>query len=151
MEDEDAEFMKLAEAEAELALAEGEVPVGCVIVKRGKLVVGGHNLTNLNRDATQHAEMVAIDRIWKGETEEFEEMRQGALLSQCTLYVTCEPCIMCAAALAMLQVNRVVFGCANDKFGGNGSVLSLHETCPVPNFQENCAVPGYGFRVWATA
>ena len=134
----DEAFMRLAEAEAEEALRLGEVPVGCVIVRDGDIVARGHNLTNAQLDATRHAEMVAVDTLAAAAAAECASKPPSAgskltvgrrgqkLLKDCTLYVTCEPCIMCAGALAQLGLSRAVFGCANDKFGGNGSVLSLH-------------------------
>ena len=101
---------------------EPEVPVGCVFVHSitSEIVGSGFNLTNLSRNATRHAEMVAIDDIL------LRQRRDIDIFKECDLYVTCEPCIMCAAALAKLQIRRVYYGCSNDRFGGNGSVLSVH-------------------------
>lgn len=73
---------------------------------------------------TRHAEMIAIDKILKSSNFDLQE----ADFSSCTLYVTCEPCIMCAGALGILRFKSVIYGCANDKFGGNGSILSIHES-----------------------
>ncbi|XP_057806443.1 tRNA-specific adenosine deaminase TAD2 isoform X3 [Salvia miltiorrhiza] len=114
---------------AKLALDSLEVPVGCVIVEEQNVISVGRNRTTETRNATRHAEMEAIDMLlekWKknGLTTEEIELR----FSKCTLYVTCEPCIMCAAALSIIGVEEVYYGCANDKFGGCGSILSLH-TC----------------------
>ena len=117
--DQDKAFMELAMEQARRALASGETPVGCVIVRDGTIVSRGHNMTNASRNGTRHAEMVAIDEI----------LAAGNIVdyfSACTLYVSCEPCIMCAGALGLLNFRNVVYGCANDKFGGNGSILSIH-------------------------
>ncbi|KAD3068516.1 hypothetical protein E3N88_36396 [Mikania micrantha] len=106
-------FMKLALEQAKIAFDSLEVPVGCVIVMDGK--------------ATRHAEMEAIDVLldqWK--EIKLSKAEVCKMLSNCYLYVTCEPCIMCAAALSFLGIKEVYYGCANDKFGGCGSILSLH-------------------------
>jgi tRNA-specific adenosine deaminase 2 len=101
----------------------GEVPVGCVIVHRGNIIAHGRNATNASLNATRHAEIEAIDRIVG------EHGAAGALelLRECVLYVTVEPCVMCAAALRIVGLQSVVYGCGNERFGGCGSVLSIHE------------------------
>jgi len=115
----DTAFMAQAMEQAQRALDSGETPVGCVIVRDGAIVSRGHNLTNASRNGTRHAEMIAIDEILAaGNGVDY--------FSGCTLYVSCEPCIMCAGALGLLNFRNVVYGCANDKFGGNGSILSIH-------------------------
>lgn len=94
-----------AEAEAESALNQSEVPVGCVFVRDSHIVARGHNLTNIEMDATRHAEMVAIDKIYDMAGNAHQSSNSSTpLLVGCTLYVTCEPCIMCAAAIGMLGV-----------------------------------------------
>ncbi|KAL1816265.1 hypothetical protein DCAR_0520644 [Daucus carota subsp. sativus] len=121
------ECMKLALEQANLALNNLEVPVGCVIIEDEKVIAAGRNRTNETRNATRHAEMEAIDIL-------LEQWQRNGLskadiakrFSKCTLYVTCEPCIMCAAALSILGIKEVYYGCANDKFGGCGSILALH-------------------------
>lgn len=114
--------MQAALDQAELALQSGEVPVGCVFVHRDtrEIVARGHNLTNLAMNATRHAELVAIDDLVVARKQD------SSVLEQCFLFVTCEPCIMCAAAIATMGIKRVYFGCHNDRFGGNGSILSVH-------------------------
>lgn len=97
----------------------GEVPVGCVIVSEGIIIGKGRNRTNESGNATRHAEFEAIDEALANTT---------ATGSTWELYVTVEPCIMCAAALGIMQIKKVYFGCANPRFGGCGSVLSIHET-----------------------
>jgi tRNA-specific adenosine deaminase 2 len=113
-------LMREALREAHAALERDEVPVGCVFVdSNGNIIARGSNRTNESRNGTQHAEVVAIS----------EAIACGVSPSAfrgSQLFVTCEPCIMCAAAVAKMGVRRVVFGCHNDRFGGNGSILSLH-------------------------
>ena len=99
-----------------------EVPVGCVIVKDNAVIAKAFNETNMTRNATRHCEFVAIDRVMAS-TSYNGEM---AVLDGCELFVTCEPCIMCASALSQVGIGKVFYGCANDRFGGNGSIYSLH-------------------------
>nr|XP_034894519.1 tRNA-specific adenosine deaminase TAD2 isoform X3 [Populus alba] len=99
----------------------------CVIVEDGKVIASGRNRTTETRNATRHAEMEAIDVLleqWQKSGLSVSEVAEN--FSTCSLYVTCEPCIMCAAALSILGIKEVYYGCANDKFGGCGSILSLH-------------------------
>ncbi|XP_037493977.1 tRNA-specific adenosine deaminase TAD2 isoform X1 [Jatropha curcas] len=120
-------FMELAMEQAKHALDCLEVPVGCVIVEGGIVIGSGRNRTTETRNATRHAEMEAIDVLleqWQKSGLSTSEVAEK--FSKCTLYVTCEPCIMCAAALSILGIKEVYYGCANDKFGGCGSILSLH-------------------------
>eukprot|EP00934_Nitzschia_sp_Nitz4_P009423 Nitzschia sp. Nitz4//scaffold161_size51353//32842//33717//NITZ4_006952-RA/size51353-processed-gene-0.75-mRNA-1//-1//CDS//3329537921//9413//frame0 len=202
----DEMYMTQALKVARRALCLGEVPVGCVLVlepthpwfqeqkesfspttnRSGVILSHGANQVNATRDATRHAEVVAIDRIltrgrstdqqrlpleftirktaanassqnltseewqklwddhwinapddkqhwknqfgWRGPDQSSTPFPPTVeLFRHCSLYVTCEPCIMCAAALATVGIRRVVFGCKNDRFGGNGSLLCLHE------------------------
>ena len=191
----DEKYMQDALKVAEAALRVGEVPVGCVIVLRNHptilpdnesvVVSHGANQVNATRDATRHAEVVAIDRLltfgassdqlrlppnvgtkanpakggqevpdtvrkareeqwedrwvnepnnkdhWKNSfgwrNNKLPELQSSDIFRYCDLYVTCEPCIMCAAALATVGIRRVVFGCKNDRFGGCGSLLHLHK------------------------
>ncbi|KAJ7979404.1 tRNA-specific adenosine deaminase [Quillaja saponaria] len=126
-------FMELALEQAKSALSILEVPIGCVIVGDGKVVASGRNRTTETRNATRHAEMEAIDILleqWQKSGLSPSEVAER--FSKCILYVTCEPCIMCAAALTILGIKEVYYGCANDKFGGCGSILSLHLSSPVP-------------------
>ena len=115
-------FMRAALAQAEMALNGGEIPVGCVFVdeERGIIVSSGHNKTNDTRNGTRHAELVAMDKLI------FCNDCDPDILSKCSLYVSCEPCIMCAAAIAKVGIKKVYFGCHNDRFGGNGSILPIH-------------------------
>ncbi|TMX01918.1 hypothetical protein EJD97_023154 [Solanum chilense] len=121
------EFMKLALEQANDALANLEVPVGCVFVEDGEVIASGRNRTTETRNATRHAEMEAIDfLVQQWQKNGLSPLEVSERFSKCTLYVTCEPCIMCAAALSYLGIKEAYYGCANDKFGGCGSVLSLH-------------------------
>ncbi|KAJ4833186.1 tRNA(adenine34) deaminase [Turnera subulata] len=122
-------YMELAIEQAKDALNCLEVPVGCVIVEDGKVVASGRNRTTETRNATRHAEMEAIDVLleqWQSNGLSISEVAKK--FSNCTLYVTCEPCIMCAAALSIIGIKEVYYGCPNDKFGGCGSILSLHSS-----------------------
>lgn len=105
----DEKFMKEALREAQMAAAEDEVPVGAVIVCRGQVIARGHNMTERLKDATAHAEMIAITAA--------TEAVGGKYLNDCTLFVTVEPCPMCAAALCWSQIGKVVYGASDPKRG----------------------------------
>lgn len=105
----DEVFMKQALIEAEKAFEAGEVPVGAVIVSKGRVIGRGHNLTERLHDFTAHAEMQAFTAA--------SEYLGGKYLDQCTLYVTLEPCIMCAGAAAWTRVGRIVYGASDEKRG----------------------------------
>lgn len=105
----DEKFMRLAINEARKALNEGEVPIGAVIVAGTTIVGRGHNLVETLCDATAHAELQAITAA--------ASTLGGKYLDTCTLYVTVEPCVMCAGAIAWSQVGRVVYGAADNKRG----------------------------------
>ncbi|KAL9252031.1 tRNA-specific adenosine deaminase TAD2-like protein, partial [Drosera capensis] len=120
-------FMEMAFQEAKQALERLEVPVGCVIKQDGEVIASGSNRTNETWNATRHAEMEAIDSLLeRWQKDGLSKTEVAMKFSNCVLYVTCEPCIMCAGALSILGIKEVYYGCANDKFGGCGSVLSLH-------------------------
>lgn len=105
----DEKYMAEALREARTALAEGEIPIGAVIVCKGRIIGKGHNMTERLHDATAHAEMIAITTA----TESF-----GAkYLNDCTLYVTVEPCPMCAGALNWSQIGRIVYGAPDPRRG----------------------------------
>ena len=109
--------MRLALAEAQAASDEGEIPVGAVAVKDGKVVGAGHNRREGARDPTAHAELLAIQAAARS---------VGAWrLSGVTVYVTLEPCAMCAGALVLARVDRVVFGTRDAKAGAVGSLMNL--------------------------
>ena len=106
---EDEKYMKEALQEAEAALAEGEIPIGAVIVWNGRIIGRGHNMTERLHDATAHAEMIAITAA--------TEAMGGKYLQECTLYVTVEPCPMCAGALNWSQIGRIVYGAIDPRRG----------------------------------
>ena len=105
----DIQYMQMALREAQCAFDEGEVPVGAVVVCKDRVIARAHNLTETLNDVTAHAEMQAITAA--------ANALGGKYLVDCTLYVTVEPCVMCAGAIAWAQVSRVVFGAADDKRG----------------------------------
>lgn len=105
----DETFMKQALIEAEKAFEAGEVPVGAVIVSKGRVIGRGHNLTERLHDFTAHAEMQAFTAA--------SEYLGGKYLDQCTLYVTLEPCVMCAGAAGWTRVGRIVYGASDEKRG----------------------------------
>lgn len=102
-------FMRQALAEAQKALEAGEVPVGAVVVCNERIIARGNNSTELLNDVTAHAEMLAITAA--------AEHLGAKYLKECTLYVTLEPCIMCAGALAWAQLGRLVYGASDEKRG----------------------------------
>ncbi len=105
----DEKYMSLALHEAHKAQSEGEVPVGCIIVAADRVIGRGHNMTEAFNDVTAHAEMQAITAA--------AQTLGGKYLTDCTLYVTVEPCVMCAGAIGWAQVARVVYGCPDEKRG----------------------------------
>ncbi|KAJ8906237.1 hypothetical protein NDN08_002731 [Rhodosorus marinus] len=124
--DMEVNWMPVALQEGHEAIERGEVPIGCVYVSSdGIELARGSNRCNEMRDGTRHAELVAYEQmvLRMGTARVREEFSRGV-----DLYVTCEPCIMCCAALALLKVRHVVFGCKNEKFGGCGSVRAIHES-----------------------
>ena len=100
--EQDEKYMREALAEARAAAAEGEIPIGAVVVWKGRVIGRGHNLTETLHDTTAHAEMIAITAA--------SGAMGGKYLTDCTLYVTVEPCPMCAGALAWTQITRIVYG-----------------------------------------
>lgn len=113
----DAYFMRLALREAEAAFEEGEVPVGAVLVKEGEVVASAHNLRECLKDPSAHAEILAL----RGGTRISDSWR----LSDSTLYVTKEPCIMCAGAIVNARIARLVYGCVDPKAGGVDSLYKI--------------------------
>ncbi len=105
----DEQFMTQALNEARKALAKHEVPIGAVVVCQGQIIGRGHNLTETLTDVTAHAEMQAITAA--------AQFLGGKYLKECTIYVTVEPCIMCAGALGWSQITRIVYGAADEKRG----------------------------------
>ena len=105
----DENYMKMALIEAQEAYNKGEIPVGAVVVWNGRIIARAHNLTETLHDVTAHAEMQAITAA--------ANIMGGKYLKDCTLYVTLEPCIMCAGALGWSQISRVVYGASDPKRG----------------------------------
>ncbi len=116
---ENEKYMKEAIRQAKKALALDEVPIGCVIVYEGKIIGRGYNRRNTDKSTLAHAEMLAIKKA----SRKINDWR----LEDCTLYVTLEPCQMCAGAIVQARIPRVVIGSMNPKAGCGGSVLNLLE------------------------
>ena len=112
-------FMKEALKEAKKAYKKLEIPVGAVIVKDGKIIARGHNLKETKEDTTKHAEIIAIQKASK----KLSEWR----LIDCEMYVTLEPCAMCAGAIINSRIKKVYIGTMDEKTGAVGSVLNLFE------------------------
>ena len=112
-------FMKEALKEAKKAYDKLEVPVGCVIVKDGKIIARGYNLKETKQDTTKHAEMIAIQKASK-------KLNSWRLLD-CEMYVTLEPCSMCAGAIIQSRIKKIYIGTLDEKTGAAGSVLNLFE------------------------
>lgn len=170
------EYMALAVYVAFRALKNGETPVACIYVQEstGEILSWGSNDTNRSLNGTRHAEFVAVDWILEKKNllgkplDDIHKFFQGV-----TLYVTIEPCVMCASALKQLGLTKVVFGAANERFGGNGTVIKIqaedtyqsygglmrieaihllrefyiqeNDTAPVPKVKKNKDIIGKGF------
>ncbi|TFK28712.1 tRNA specific adenosine deaminase [Coprinopsis marcescibilis] len=131
------EAMKMAEE----ALEAGEVPVGCVFIRDDHIIAKARNRTNQLRNATRHAELEAIDTILSD--KELTPQMTTYPLNSTTLYVTVEPCIMCASALRQMGIKEVYYGCGNERFGGCGSVLGVNQGLPHPAHPPYKATGGY--------
>lgn len=125
----DIKYMKDALKQARKAAELKEVPIGCVIVHEGKVIARGYNRRNCDRSVLAHAEISAIKKAAK----KLGDWR----LEECTLYVTLEPCQMCAGAIVQARIPRVVMGCMNPKAGCGGSVLNILE---MKEFNHRCEV-----------
>ncbi|HOB99355.1 MAG TPA: tRNA adenosine(34) deaminase TadA [Verrucomicrobiota bacterium] len=127
----DAHFMGEALRQARRAYAQGEVPVGAVVVRGGRMIARAFNQVELLKDATAHAEMLAVTQA------------QAAVsdwrLTDCTLYVTKEPCPMCAGALVHARVQRVVYGAGDPKAGAAGGVMNILQ---FPSLNHRCEITG---------
>ena len=130
----DIKFMRMALDEAHKALERDEVPIGAVIVSKGRVIGRGHNLTEALTDVTAHAEMQAITAA--------SSVLGGKYLNTCTLYVTVEPCVMCAGAIAWAQLGRLVYGAPDEKRGYSVyAPNALHPKTQVTSgvLEEDCA------------
>src|ERR1700726_2891092 len=128
----DQSYMREALRMAEKAREAGEVPVGAVVVRQEKIIARAYNQVELLKDATAHAEMLALTQA--------EAAVGDWRLVDCDLYVTKEPCVMCAGALIHVRIRRLVFGCADPRSGAAGSVMNLLQN---PAFNHHCEItPG---------
>lgn len=127
----DEHWMREALREAQCAIAKGEVPIGAVVVYENQIIGRGHNQVEILRDATAHAEMIALTAA------------QNALadwrLDQCTIYVTKEPCPMCAGAIMHCRLSRLVYGASDPKLGAAGGALNI---IGFQNWNHRCQVMG---------
>ncbi len=127
--DADAGFMREALRQAEKALRAEEVPIGAVVVREGRVIARAYNQVELLKDATAHAEMLAITQA--------EAAVGDWRLNECDLYVTKEPCPMCAGAMVHVRLRRIIFGCADDRGGAAGGVMNLLQT---PTLNHRCEI-----------
>jgi len=125
----DEHFMREALRQAQKAFEASEVPVGAVVVRAGKIIARAYNQVELLKDATAHAEMLALTQA--------EAAVGDWRLTDCDLYVTKEPCPMCAGALVHTRVRRLIFGCADPSAGAAGSVMNLLQ---MPAFNHRCDI-----------
>ena len=125
----DESFMREALRQAQKANEAGEVPVGAVIVREGKIIARAYNQVELLKDATAHAEMLALTQA--------EAAVGDWRLTECDLYVTKEPCAMCAGALVYTRIRRVIFGCTDPVAGAAGSVMNLLQ---MPALNHRCDI-----------
>ena len=125
----DENFMREALRQAQKANEGGEVPVGAVIVREGKIIARAYNQVELLKDATAHAEMLALTQA--------EAAVGDWRLTECDLYVTKEPCAMCAGALVHTRIRRVIFGCTDPVAGAAGSVMNLLQ---MPALNHRCDI-----------
>src|SRR3954452_13914294 len=129
MSEGDAGFMREALRQARKAYAAEEVPVGAVVVRSGKIIGRAYNQVELLKDATAHAEMLALTQA--------EATVGDWRLVDCDLYVTKEPCVMCAGALVHVRVRRVIFGCADPRSGAGGGLINLLQH---PSLNHHCEI-----------
>jgi len=128
----DADFMREALRQAGKAFEKEEVPVGAVVVQGGRIIARAFNQVELLKDATAHAEMLAITQA--------EAAVGDWRLNECDLYVTKEPCAMCAGALVHVRMRRVIFGCADERSGAAGGIINLLQ---MPGLNHRCEItPG---------
>src|SRR5438046_8426806 len=125
----DEYFMREALRQAQKGYAAEEVPVGAVVVRGGKIIARSHNQVELLKDATAHAEMLALTQA--------EAAVGDWRLTDCELFVTKEPCVMCAGAVVLARVRRVIFGCADERAGAAGSILNVLQ---MPTLNHRCDI-----------
>src|SRR6266404_9100445 len=125
----DQSYMREALRMAEKAREADEVPVGAVVVREGKIVARAYNQVELLKDATAHAEMLALTQA--------EAAMNDWRLTDCDLYVTKEPCVMCAGAIVHTRIRRIIFGCADPRSGGAGGIVNLLQQ---PTLNHHCEI-----------
>ena len=125
----DASFMREALRQAQKAFRAEEVPVGAVVVQSGRVIARAHNQMELLKDATAHAEMLAITQA--------EAAVGDWRLNDCDLYVTKEPCTMCAGALVHVRMRRLIFGCPDERGGAAGGLINLLQ---IPSLNHRCEI-----------
>lgn len=125
----DEAFMREALRQAQKAYEADEVPVGAVVVRAGKIIARAYNQVELLKDATAHAEMLALTQA--------EAAVEDWRLTDCDLYVTKEPCPMCAGALVHVRIHRVIFGCKDPRAGAGGSIINLLQ---LPSLNHRCNI-----------
>jgi tRNA(adenine34) deaminase len=125
----DEYFMREALRQAQIAYAAEEVPVGAVVVREGKIIARAHNQVELLKDATAHAEMLALTQA--------EAAVGNWRLTECDLYVTKEPCAMCAGAIVHTRIRRLIFGCPDKSAGAAGSIMNLLQ---MPTLNHRCEI-----------
>lgn len=131
-DDSDLYFMGEALRQAEKAFKAEEVPIGAVVVREGRIIARAYNQVELLKDATAHAEMLAVTQA--------EAAVGDWRLNECDLYVTKEPCPMCAGALVHVRIRRVIFGCADERGGAAGGIINLLQ---MPGLNHRCEItPG---------
>lgn len=116
-------WMNIALSKAEESFKAGEVPVGCIFIYKNEIIASGNNTVNETKNATRHAEIICIDEVLN--YCQINKLNYQQVFNNIDVVVTVEPCIMCAAALHQLQVNSIIYGCQNDRFGGCGSVFEV--------------------------
>lgn len=121
--------MESAKAEARIAMENGEIPVGAVIVKNGKIIGRGHNLKETLKDSTAHAEIMAI--------KEASKTINGWRLDGCEMYVTLEPCPMCTSAIIQSRIDKIYIGTFNKDMGACGSVINLLDDSSTSTYVES--------------
>jgi tRNA(adenine34) deaminase len=127
----DAAFMSEALRQATKAFEKEEVPVGAIVVRAGKIIARAFNQVEMLKDATAHAEMLAITQA--------EAAVGDWRLNECDLYVTKEPCAMCAGALVHVRMRRIIFGCSDERGGAAGGAINLLQ---MPSLNHHCEITG---------
>lgn len=122
------DFMKIAKEEARKAKEKGEIPIGAVIVKEGKIISKAHNVKELMKDVTAHAEILAI--------REASKVLGDWRLNGCEMYVTLEPCPMCASAISQSRISKVYIGTFNKEMGACGSIMNLLDKRGINSFTD---------------